>query len=1061
MKGTIVTNFVSKTLFVIVGFLSFIVAVLGVSFIVLQHGVDIQEASFGHMTMKKMHIQWDEKLNIAVEELYIKKTKQSQHSKTFKEMKHTFLKFVAKYVDINTRYLSYIESLGVKKIKYGTMRGTLEYNAREKGVFTLKAADFYVRSHFGLDGDNIVLDIDEFTGLKNQIRAKGIVTIDTQSKKIFTKTEIRINNDAAVTLYGTADQERFTYRVDSKKEIEDIRALIALFPLRDTLKFWAMDAIDASSLQIHEIRGFVEYDALKSAYKNLYISATLNNLNYTYNQKLDAIHTKKSELAFSKGVLSIYPKEAYTYKVPLQQSWVKIDFTKPQSIVTLHLLFHARLDNDIMHILDAYKIRLPFVQHAGEIKTDLTLAINLKTHDIDRQGTFFTPKANFDYLGINFDAKDLFVKLNNSDITIVHMKAYCQNGVDAVADATAHYNTKSATGEITFYFTKIQLSADEYLKTQKKPLKVVYKIFPKGGNTLAIDKSKWHFKDAVFVLDPLTLSPDFESLHVRVPTTRFSIENIANGVFKGIIDIKHQKADFALNLSKLNYRGMQLIHPATDLNLHIDKNIRISSSKNIVLNMNGVPWSVKDLLLKIDKKNIQLQHAKIKIDNYVKADMQVLYDTKRKRGDINLQNVVVADPKTQKVLYHKKQVQLLVKTKKKETEIDIKELEAILLINQKRWILNCKALGKIAKNFNILRKYHIDNGSMVFYKNNNEKTVHFKASLRYKYKILTKYGKAVKQYNIEGKILKNKTVVLSVNDKVNVRVDKDINISIKNSGIDVKALLAFIKSLPQQKTKKTKNARTNIYVKAKNSYIYLGDNRYILSDSITVVYKNGALSGDLTYANGKMHFTFKENKFTVVGKNFNEKFAKNIISFTKLKGGNFNFSIDGTPDDYRGSVTITDTVIKRYVLLNNILAFINTVPSLVTFSLPGYSTKGVRADKVHTQFHFKKDIFHISDFSINTKEIKIVSKGTLSSKYNTIDMKVQLKTNLGSRLSKVPLAGYIIFDGKTLAANLKVTGKLSNPKVTTMVAKDIVSTPAHMMKRTLKLPYKFIRGITK
>ncbi len=78
MKDTIVTNLVSKTLFVIVGFLSFIVAVLGVSFIVLQHGVDIQEASFGHMTMKKMHIQWDEKLNIAVEELYIKK--QNNHN---------------------------------------------------------------------------------------------------------------------------------------------------------------------------------------------------------------------------------------------------------------------------------------------------------------------------------------------------------------------------------------------------------------------------------------------------------------------------------------------------------------------------------------------------------------------------------------------------------------------------------------------------------------------------------------------------------------------------------------------------------------------------------------------------------------------------------------------------------------------------------------------------------------------------------------------------------------------------------------------------------------------
>jgi len=637
------------------------------------------------------------------------------------------------------------------------------------------------------------------------------------------------------------------------------------------------------------------------------------------------------------------------------------------------------------------------------------------------------------------------------------MKAYYKNGVDAVADATAHYNTKSSTGEITFYFTKIQLSADEYLNAKKKPLKVVYKISPKADK-LIINKSKWHFKDVVFVLDPLTLSPDFESLYVNIPTTRFSIENIAKGVLKGAIDIKHHKADFALNLLKLNYMGIGLMHPAADVKLHIDKNIHISSSKNIVLNMNGVPWNVQHLLLKIEKQKVQLQRAKVKIDNYFKADMRVLYNTKRKRGDIYLRNVVFTDPKTKKVLYHKKQAHLLIKTKKKETEIDIKELEAILFINQKRWILNCNALGKIAKNFNILRKYHIDNGNILFYKNNNEEALHFKASLRYKYKILTNYGKAVQQYKIEGKILKNKTLLLSVNNKVNIRVDNDIHITIDNSGVDINELLAFIKSLPQQKTKK---ANTNIYVKAKNSYIYLGDNRYIPSDTITIVYKNGSLSGDLTHAKGKMHFTFKENKFTVVGKNFTERFVRNIITFAKLQGGNFNFSIDGTPDAYSGSVTITGTVIKDYVLLNNILAFVDTVPSLMTFSLPGYSTKGVYADKVYTQFHFKKDIFYISDFRIKSKEIRIAGEGSLSSKYDTIDMKMELKTNFGSTLSKVPLAGYIIFDGKTLSTKLKITGKLSDPKVTTRVTKDIVSAPVNIMKRTLKLPFKLINGILK
>ncbi|MEO1937461.1 MAG: AsmA-like C-terminal domain-containing protein, partial [Sulfurimonas sp.] len=59
------------------------------------------------------------------------------------------------------------------------------------------------------------------------------------------------------------------------------------------------------------------------------------------------------------------------------------------------------------------------------------------------------------------------------------------------------------------------------------------------------------------------------------------------------------------------------------------------------------------------------------------------------------------------------------------------------------------------------------------------------------------------------------------------------------------------------------------------------------------------------------------------------------------------------------------------------------------------------------------------------------------------------------------LAGYIIFDGETLSTKLKIRGKLSDPKVTTMVTKDIVSAPVNIMKRTLKLPFKLINGILK
>ena len=56
---------------------------------------------------------------------------------------------------------------------------------------------------------------------------------------------------------------------------------------------------------------------------------------------------------------------------------------------------------------------------------------------------------------------------------------------------------------------------------------------------------------------------------------------------------------------------------------------------------------------------------------------------------------------------------------------------------------------------------------------------------------------------------------------------------------------------------------------------------------------------------------------------------RNFFSLSKFKGGNLNFSMNGNITDYDGLFYITDTIIVDYKMLNNILAFVNTVPSLV------------------------------------------------------------------------------------------------------------------------------------
>jgi len=86
-----------------------------------------------------------------------------------------------------------------------------------------------------------------------------------------------------------------------------------------------------------------------------------------------------------------------------------------------------------------------------------------------------------------------------------------------------------------------------------------------------------------------------------------------------------------------------------------------------------------------------------------------------------------------------------------------------------------------------------------------------------------------------------------------------------------------------------------------------------------------------------------------------------------------------------------------------------------------------------------------------------LGKGTANIKQNKINLLLNLKTDLASDVSKIPLVGYLIFDGKSLSTTLKVTGKLNNPKIQTQLAKDIVVAPLNIIKRTLTLPYRLIK----
>ena len=1018
----------------------------------MQHGLYLKTISLENITIKNLYIKWDEKLNISIHNIFIKKIANNKSSKL------SPVEQINKKIDYFSQFLLLTNSIAIENCQYKDTKLSLDYIQGSQGELKVHTHSTDMNAHFSITKqNNLLLHIDTLQNRSMHLKSHGDILFNTHAEKIYTKIDLLINNDANLTLFALSDKNRTNYLVHSHKDINNIKKIISLIHLPKGVEYWARDAIDTKSVTLSSAKGFIDYNDIQDAYKNITIAATLNRLNYSYNPKLAPIATAKTDILFSQGVLYIRPKQASSYGMALDRSWLKIDFTKKEELLTLHLLFNGQLNRDMLHILSTYKIKLPFLQHSGSVKTDLTINVNLRTIHVDAKGDFFTQKANFDYLGLNLDVKNTEVKLDNTMVTIPSMVASYKQFL--TANVKVKYDAHSSSGIVTLNIQKAAFNDISYIKNSQHPLIVTYNINPKGDR-VTLGKSHWFYKRKVITVQKTTLPFNLHSLKLTLPTTPFKVETIADGSIQGKINLHKKSASFALDLKHFNYDGIHATQPHTLFQINYDQNISITSKKNIHFTINGSPYTLDKLALLIEGSHIYLKHTMLYISKFITTKIYAHYDLEKKKAHVSLTNFTLKDPTTHKTLYKRSKIMLSIHTQKDKINIISKELDANFMLNDKEWLLNLNSLDRIEQDSKILQKYHITNGNISLYKLNNEKTTKFHAQIDYKFRLLTNENKPIKRYKIHGFISKEPSVYITVNDKIHMKIKgKKIDINATKIGINAEAITNFIEMLNKEQNS-TKEQPVTLVFQAKNSYLHVANNRDIIADSINLQYIDNTTTAQLAYGPGVADFKLKGTTFYLYGHNFNDKFMSRLFSLSKFKNGTLDFSVKGNFNDYEGLFYIKKTTMKDYILLNNILAFVNTIPSLITFSLPGYNSKGLYVKNAYIKFHSIKHILHISDIYLNSKEIKIIGKGKASVKYNNIDLILNLKTDLASNISKVPLVGYLIFDGKSLSTSLKVTGKLTDPKIKTRIAKDIAVAPLNIILRTITLPYKLIKDAT-
>jgi hypothetical protein len=210
----------------------------------------------------------------------------------------------------------------------------------------------------------------------------------------------------------------------------------------------------------------------------------------------------------------------------------------------------------------------------------------------------------------------------------------------------------------------------------------------------------------------------------------------------------------------------------------------------------------------------------------------------------------------------------------------------------------------------------------------------------------------------------------------------------------------------------------------------------------------------------------EDDKIQVVGKSMDDEYINTLFDTKTFSGGVFNLNAQGTKEYLSGTINVKDTKIEDFLLLNNIISFVNSLPMLSAnplFIIPtvvtnGFSVSGydIKWGELFFGISDKKLIInHLSLFS-DTADIKGEGVIDLDTKKIDIKLSVSILKNFTSILEHIPLVNYLLLgkDG-TINISMTVKGTIDNPKFdTTETFGDALKTPINILERTFKLPFE-------
>ncbi len=360
--------------------------------------------------------------------------------------------------------------------------------------------------------------------------------------------------------------------------------------------------------------------------------------------------------------------------------------------------------------------------------------------------------------------------------------------------------------------------------------------------------------------------------------------------------------------------------------------------------------------------------------------------------------------------------------------------------------ININRLSTLFPYIEYMKKYKIDNGKISL---NIGEITKITAELNTSNDILYYKNKPLK--HIKANIIIDKNLIKIKNKKIDLTIDKNLTFlkgNYKNLDINITKFYN-----PNDTNSSTPIKKINI--SAKNTYIFY-QNHKIYSDTLSINKNLNNLKIISNYKKRKIMIVEQNKTKKIYGLNIKDKTFYDLFGNNIIKNTTATFFALQTPKskNWSGFVKFDGGYISGLIALQNIMAFINLVPSLATFEPVGFSNKGYKIKSGYINYIYCDKILYIKKAILKGLNINFSANGYLNFKDNTIKMNVDADL-LIKLIKDIPVVNYILLgkDGG-ITIHLTLTGNIDDPKVNKNGAENIILAPLGIIKRTLLTPFR-------